>query len=198
MKRLTMKRLAMALVAVALVAVGLIGGAADVKAQNNIYGQNQLAGIYMRNSSRGFSSEQIRGQLYNRTVPQYGFSSVNRNQFSSLVRWGNSPVSSGRSKPFSTAPGNGSVSPWLSLSEPFSSSAHNYYTQVRPQLEQQRAQQQAARQQAAMQRQLNQMAAKPPYDPTGSDSMAPTGHVAVYMNYGGYYQPVQPGPNTGR
>jgi hypothetical protein len=192
-----MKRLTMTFVA-ALVAVGLIGGATNVEAQNNLYGKNQLNGIYLQNTARGFSSERIRGQLYNRTVPQYGFSSVNRNQFSNLVNWGNSPVSSGRSKPFSTAPGNGSVSPWLALSEPFSSSAHNYYTQVRPQLDQQRAQQQAARQQAMMQRQLNQLAAKPPYDPSGNDALAPTGHAAVYMNYGGFYQPVQAGPNTGR
>ncbi len=182
----------------ALFVVGAIAAATEARAQSSLYAKNQLRGISLQNSSAGFSSERLRQTLYNRTVPQYGFSSINRNQFSNLVSWGNSPTSSGRSKPFSTAPGNGSVSPWLALSEPFSSSAHNYYTQVRPQLDQQRAQQQAARQQAMMQSQLNKLAAKPPYDPSGSNSMAPTGHVAVFMNYGSFYPPVRPGPNTGR
>jgi hypothetical protein len=38
-----------------------------------------------------------------------------------------------------------------------------------------------------MQRQLGQIGAQPPYDPTGSEMRAPTGHGSVYMNYGGYY-----------
>jgi hypothetical protein len=192
-----MTRLMTARLMTALLVAGAAAGTSEVRAQNGYFGQNQLRGLYTANSTAGFSSERIRQTLYNRTVPQYGFSSMNRSQFSNLVNWGNQPTSA-RKKPFSTAPGAGSVSPWLALSEPFSSSAHNYYTQVRPQLDQQRAQQQAARQNAMMQQQLNQLAAKPPYDPSGNDRLAPTGHAAVYMNYGGFYTPMQAGPNVGR
>jgi hypothetical protein len=43
-----------------------------------------------------------------------------------------------------------------------------------------------------LQGQLNDLAARPPYDPTGSERMAPTGHTVGFLNYGGYYTPVQP------
>jgi hypothetical protein len=29
----------------------------------------------------------------------------------------------------------------------------------------------------------------PPYAITGTEDMVPTGHVAAFMNYGGYYTP---------
>jgi hypothetical protein len=150
------------------------------------YAQNQLNGIYARNSTQVFTTDRVRANLFNRTVPQYGYSQVNRGLFN------NSLSTRAPQKPFTGAGGGGSVSPWLALSDPFTSSAHNYYTQVRPQLEQQRLNQQMAARNMQMQRQLNQMAAQPPYDPGGNENMAPTGHAAAYLNYGGYYQPVQP------
>jgi hypothetical protein len=169
-----------------MVAAGSLATADAARGQGGTYAQNQLDGIAARNSAKIFSTDRARANIYNRTVPQYGYSQVNRGLFSQSLS------SRGPSKPFSGATGGGSVSPWLSLSEPFSSSAHNYYTQVRPQLEQQRMNQQMAARSQQMQRQLNSMAAQGPYDPVGSENMAPTGHAAVYFNYGGYYQPVQP------
>ena len=154
--------------------------------QTSIYAQNQLNGIYTRNSTQVFTTDRVRANLYNRTVPQYGYSTVNRGLFNQSLNQ-RSPQ-----KPFGGQGNFGSVSPWLALSDPFTSTAHNYYTQVRPQLDQQRMNQQMAARNQQMQRQLNQMAAQGPYSTTGNENMAPTGHAAVYFNYGGYYQPVQP------
>jgi hypothetical protein len=42
-----------------------------------------------------------------------------------------------------------------------------------------------------LQHQLNTLAAQPPFDPRGSDTEAPTGHVTVFQNYAGYYPPIQ-------
>lgn len=151
------------------------------------YAQNQINGLYRRNSSSNYTTQTIRSRLLNRTVPQYGFSQANRGLFSGVL--GNGPTAG---KPFAGASGGGSVSPWLALSEPFTSSAHNYYTQVRPQLDQQRINQQMAARSQQMQRQLNSMAARGPYSITGDEHMAPTGHTAAFFNYGGYYQPVRP------
>ena len=105
----------------------------------------------------------------------------------------NSPqLGAAKSKPFSNFVGQGSVTPWLGLSQPFTSPTTNYFTNVRPQLDQQRANQQMAMRNAQLQKQLNSIAAQAPYNPTGNENMAPTGHAAVYLNYGGYYTPVQP------
>jgi hypothetical protein len=164
---------------IALLGLGLVA-ADSAQAQ---YTRNVLRGLHERNSASNFTSDRIRTNLYNTSVPMNNFSQVNRGLFSGAL---------GRSKPFAGAGGGPSVSPWLALSEPFSSSAHNYYTQVRPQLDQQRVNQQMAARNQQMQRQLNSMAAQGPYSPTGSTAMAPTGHAAAYMNYGGYYTPVQP------
>ncbi|HYO25757.1 MAG TPA: hypothetical protein VEQ85_12510 [Lacipirellulaceae bacterium] len=153
------------------------------------YAENTLNSIYANNSARGFSSERIRNNIYNRTVPTYNFSSANRGLFNS--------GGATRSKPFTGLGGGSSVSPWLALTEPFTSSANNYYTNVRPQLDQQRINQQLASRNQQMQRQLNSMAAQGPYSTTGNENMAPTGHAAAYMNYGGYYTPVQV-PKTAR
>jgi hypothetical protein len=95
-------------------------------------------------------------------------------------------------KPFSTISRGPSVTPYLALDQPFANSATNYYTLVRPQLEQQRINQQMQRQTELMQRQLSQVTSRPPYDPQGSEMMAPTGHGAVYMNYGSYYTMPRP------
>jgi hypothetical protein len=152
------------------------------------YTRNALNTLHAQNSASRYSADRIRANLYNSSVPINNYSQANRGLFNNVLR---QPLS----KPFSNASGGGSVSPWLALSEPFSSSAHNYYTQVRPQLDQQRLNQiQAARNQQ-LQRQLNSLAAQGPYSTTGNANMAPTGHVAAFFNYGGYYQPVQPTKN---
>ena len=172
-----------------LLVAGSLATTDRASGQGTSYGQSQLNGIYARNSTKVFTSDRVRANLYNRTVPQYGYSQVNRGLFSQSL------TSRTAQKPFTGATSGGSVSPWLALSDPFTSTAHNYYTQVRPQLEQQRLNQQMAARNQQMQRQLNSLAAQPPYDPTGSENMAPTGHAAAFFNYGGYYQPVQPTKN---
>jgi hypothetical protein len=91
-------------------------------------------------------------------------------------------------KPFSSISKGPSVTPYLALDNPFTSPATSYYTQIRPQLEQQRVNQQQERQNQLMQRQISQYTAIRPFDPTGSEMRAPTGHASVYMNLGGYYQ----------
>jgi hypothetical protein len=162
--------------------VGMLVVSACAQAQQSLYTSNYANALRQNNSVGAFTTRQIQSQIVNRTVPQYGFSNVNRNIF------GGSPLS----KPFKNSGGGGGVSPWLALSQPFSSPTTNYYTQVRPQLDQQRANQQQAIRNEQMRRQLTSLAARGPYSATGNQNMAPTGHAAVYMNYGGYYQPVEP------
>jgi hypothetical protein len=176
------------ILSIAVLGVGL---AMTGEAWGQTYAQTQMNTMYRRNSTANFTTGQMRANIMNRTVPQYGFSTANRGIFSQVLN--SSPLG----KPFTGASGGGSVSPWLALSEPFSSSAHNYYTQVRPQLEQQRMNQMQMARNQQMQRQLNAMAAQSPYSATGSENMSPTGHGAVYMNYGGYYN-VQRTPKGGQ
>jgi len=174
-----MSRLAL-LVAVIAVSVLSVPVAAQQRSGGSMYTNTQLANLKRRNSASGFSQGQIRNDLFRRTVPQYNFSSQNRNIFGSLIGRQNQ-------KPFSNVGARGGVSPYLGLSAPFSSTAEQYYTQVRPQLQQQRINQQMAQRNAQLQHQLNSIAARPPYNPSGSESVTPTGHVAVFQNHGGYY-----------
>lgn len=154
------------------------------------YGASQASAFAQRNSASRYTSQQVRTGVMNSSLPRTGMSG-GASLFNSALT--GKPMGGAKgAKPFAGAGGGGSVSPWLALSDPFASTAHSYYTQVRPQLEQQRANQIAASRSAQLQHQLNQMAAQPPYDPSGSDNMTPTGHAAAYMNYGGYYTPVQP------
>jgi len=182
-----MKRcLLLVLLATASVGTASQGPCAFGQGNQSLYTRNQLASFTGPSSASYFSSRQISSNIYNRSVPQYNFSNVNRGLF-------NAPAAGApKSKPFANSVGQGSVSPWLALSQPFTSPTTNYYSNVRPQLDQQRMNQQLASRNAQMQHQLNAMAAKPPYDPTGSENMAPTGHAAAFQNYGGYYTPVQP------
>lgn len=174
-----MKRFTISL-AVGIMLVAAHG--ASAQSSSSPWTQSQLRALATTNSVANYSVDRIRGQVVNRSVPNFAFSSQNyRSMF-------NGSLTGARSgKPFSALGAAASVSPYLSLSEPFTSSAHNYYTQVRPQLDQQRQQQMAMR---SRQSQQTSITAVPPYDPQGSQAMAPTGHAAVYMNYAGYYPPV--------
>ncbi|MCA9261191.1 MAG: hypothetical protein KDA61_18375 [Planctomycetales bacterium] len=154
-------------------------------AQNTVADRAVASVTNVGNAAR-YGADAIRNRIYSEAVPQYWFSNVNRGMFqsSSTAR---------RSKPFSSMQTGSSVSPYLGLSQPFTSSATNYYTQVRPQIEQQRAQEAMQRQIMQQQRQMGQYAVQGPYSIRGSERYAPTGHAAVFMNYGGYYpQPAPP------
>jgi hypothetical protein len=181
-RRDAMKRNAIFLVCAAL----LLGGAGASQAQStnaSAWTSTALGSIQLNNSAAAFSPSRIQRQIFNSSVPQYrGISPTNySNLFSSSL------VSGRRQKPFSNLSNPVSVTPYLALSDPFTSSAHSYYTQVRPQLEQQRINDQMARRSVQMQQQLTSLAAQPPYNPQGNPNLTPTGHAAVYMNYGGYY-----------
>jgi hypothetical protein len=170
------------LLVIAVVSVLAVGG--EAFAQQSFYTKTQLGGYRINNSTQGYSSQRIRNNIYNRSVPQFNYNSLNRNLFQSSL--------TGRplQKPFSNPAGRPSVSPYLGLSAPFSSTAEQYYTQVRPQLQQQRVNQQLAARNAQMQQQLNSLAAQATLATASNEDLVPTGHVAAFMNYGGYYTPV--------
>ena len=179
------------LITLSLTLVVGLAAAVEASAQalsKSTFTETMLNTLAIRNSVANFNPSRIQRQVVNQTVPVYNFTPTNyRNLLSTSL------VGAQRgSKPFSSLSNPQSVSPYLALSEPFTSSAQAYYTQVRPQLEQQRMNQQMAARAMQMQQQLTSMAARPPYDPSGNQNMMPTGHTAVFMNYGGYYP--QPGP----
>jgi hypothetical protein len=172
-----------------LLGLAIVGLLTASQAHGQNYGRNLIGTLHDQTNSSGFTAQRLRSDIYNRSVPRYQFSQVNRGLFNSALT--GRPLQKS-AKPFSNAGGGGSVSPWLALSEPFTSTASNYYTHVRPQLEQQRINQQIAQRNMQLQRQLQSLNTVPPYSPTGDASKAPTGHAAAFFNYGGYYQPVQP------
>jgi hypothetical protein len=132
-----------------------------------------------------YSANRIRNSAMNAPVPRSGLG-----QYSTGVT---SNAFGRASKPFSSISKGPSVTPYLALDNPFTSPATSYYTQIRPQMEQQRVNQEQQRQNQLLQRQMSQYTAIRPYDPTGSEMRAPTGHASVYMNHGGYYTMPVPG-----
>lgn len=175
----------------ALVVLALV--AHDVHSQVTNYGTQTVGSFVRQNSAAFFSRSQINNSILNRAVPLYGFSNANRgvlnNAFSTRPQ-------SKPQKPFSNVQRGGTnVTPYIGLlsENPFNSSVTNYYALVRPQIEQQRQNEQIMKQNIAIQRRLNDIAAMAPYNPAGSEQMAPTGHVAVYQNMGGFYPQVAAG-----
>ncbi|MCC6491913.1 MAG: hypothetical protein IT424_02710 [Pirellulales bacterium] len=161
-------------------------------AQNtsSVYTKTTLNSYQLRNSVAGFTSDRIRNTVVRRSIPQYSFSNVNRGLLQGVT--GNTP--SRPVKPFSNVQRGTNVTPYIGLlsENPFNSSVTNYYSLVRPQIEQQRTNERIQQQNLAIQRRLNDIAAQAPYDPSGSEQLAPTGHVAVYQNFGGYYPQAAP------
>jgi hypothetical protein len=148
------------------------------------YTKNRLNSYKYQNSTKRYSTSRFTKQAYRQSVPRYSqYSNTNiRSQI-----FGNTSTSRPKNKPFSSATRGPSVTPYLGLSGLPTGGAPNYYSNVKPRLEQQRVNQRNQRQARAMQHQLNQVAAQGPYSIKGSDAMAPTGHAAVHMNLGGYY-----------
>lgn len=162
----------------------MIGFALHAHAQTN-FSQTQLNQLNNRNSASAFTGQRVMSSVINRSVPQYNFSTVNRGILKGAM--GSSMAS--RQKPFSQAQRGPSTSPYLGLlsDNPFTSTTTNYFSNVRPQLEQQKMNEKLQMQNIRMQKQLEEVAAKPPYDIAGSEDRAPTGHAAVYQNNGGVY-----------
>ena len=157
------------------------------------YAATQLRTIQGRNSAKAFSIDNVNQRVMNSSVVPVGVAGVNRQRF---VSSGASAMGAPRqplvgnagmagSKPFSRVDRGPAVSPYLALNNPFST-AEDYYNIVKPLQEQRRTNDAVARQQYAQQRKLNQIAAMGPYQITGSDRFAPTGHASGFMRLGNY------------
>jgi hypothetical protein len=160
----------------ALAVLGMVVIESRASAQS-VYTRNRMNAISQGNSASGYTTNRVRRQVYRQAVPQYQYNTLNQNLFRSQL--------TGRS--LQGSPSRSPVSPYMGLSQPFSSTGEQYYTQIRPRQDQQRFNQQMAARNAQMQHQLNSMAAQAPYQVEGSEEMAPTGHTAAFMNTGGYY-----------
>jgi len=79
------------------------------------------------------------------------------------------------------APPGPTVSPYINLLRAGNSPAANYYGLVRPQLQTNAGLQ-------SLQQQFLSAQGRPPGGPDLSDDMLVTGHAAVFMNLGGYFQ----------
>jgi hypothetical protein len=178
----------MKLFAILSVMLSLVVIASDAAAQG-VYLEKTLGGLKNRNTASGFTSDMMKNRTINRSVPQYSFSTVNQNMFRSA-----STSSRPAQKPFSSFNRSSGLTPYMGLlaSNPFTSTTDNYFSVVRPQIEQQKINEQLQQRNLMLQRQLNDVALKGAANPQGDVERAPTGHVSVYMNYGGYYTPVQP------
>jgi len=177
-----------------LIILWVVTSAVELQAQSGQTGSGfadaSLRAIRNRNSMDRFSTSRITNQIRNRSVTQSGVAGINRRSYLN-----NSTSQIQKSKPFSGVQKGPAVSPYLALSNPFTSTATSYYTQVRPLAEQRRMQQQQQRQQRVLERQqyihqkkLNQAAAQGPYSITGSEEFAPTGHAAGYMQLGNFQE----------
>lgn len=155
----------------------------QANAQQANYTQSQLNILKNQNSAAALTSDRMRSQVFNAAVPQYNFSSVNRGLFKGAMS------GQTKSKPFSHVNQGPNSSPYLGLlsDNPFTSTTTNYFNNVRPRIEQQKMNEKLMQQNMKMQQQLTEAAARPPYDVTGSEERAPTGHAAVYQNHGGVY-----------
>ena len=161
-----------------------VGLAVQAQAQQQpSYTQSQLNSIKNQSSASAYSTQRFKNQIFGSAVPQFNFSSVNRNIFKGATS------GPSKSKPFSQVQRGPSTSPYMGLlsDNPFTSTTTNYFNHVRPQLEQQKMNEKLMEQNIKMQKQLEEVSARPPYDITGSEERAPTGHAAVYQNNGGVY-----------
>jgi hypothetical protein len=187
------------------VVVQIAALATAVMAQQTIsnYAAGQLSAIKQRNSPEQYSVDQIKNQVKNQSIPRAGVRGVNLQNFARQPLVGSGGMAGG-SKPFSRIDRGPTVSPYLSLNNPFST-AEDYYNIVRPLQEQRRTNDAVAQQQYMQQRKLNQIAAQGPFQITGDPDAAPTGHgsgfmrLGTYMNTGGYFAPpTQPKSARGR
>lgn len=159
------------------------------------FAQTQLNNIMSRNSISQFTTGRIVQQVRNQAVPPAGIGGINRQNF---IGRGSSPLGGPASKPFTGLDRGPSVSPYLTLANPFSTPS-DFYNIVRPQQDQRAFNDRVSRQQYAQSRKLNQLAAQGPYEITGNDKAAPTGHGTGFMQFGsfmntGNYFPPATGP----
>lgn len=101
------------------------------------------------------------------------------------------PGSISDSKPFTNIDRPPTVSPYLRLFDTTvgggSSSIDNYNTLVRPQLEQQAFNTNVVRQAQVLNQRVQQISARPDFNPQGSDRMMATGHTTTFGYYSHFY-----------
>lgn len=100
---------------------------------------------------------------------------------------------SGGAKPFSSVSRGPTVSPYLNLFVGTDGLAGddevalNYQTLVKPQIRQQEINQSFQLQQQALNRRVQQLSARPAFDPRGSQTQSPTGHPTAFFNHSHFY-----------
>ncbi len=155
------------------------------------YAEAQLKSIKSGNSVKQYSIARENRNVINSSVTRTGVRGINQQNY---LFGNNQSMAPRSSKPFSMIDRGPTVSPYLQLSNPLST-ASDYYNVVKPLQEQRNTNDRLMRQQYAQARKLNQIAAQGPYQVTGNEDAAPTGHstgfmkYGTYMNLGGYFAP---------
>ncbi|MEQ8849313.1 hypothetical protein [Botrimarina sp.] len=100
------------------------------------------------------------------------------------------PTAISDSKPFTNITRPPTVSPYLRLFDTNltgAASFDNYNTLVRPRLEQQAFNDNVSRQTYQLNQRVQQISARPDYNPQGSDQMMATGHTTTFGYYSHFY-----------
>lgn len=153
-----------------------------VLAQSNSTFTDRTVSNLTRGSTAGFhSAQRFQNQAFQRAAPRFLFSNVNRDLFSTRQV----------QKPFAGAQRSASVSPYLGLGGGRTSTVNNYYSLVRPQMQQQRQNERLRNAQVRQQQQLQAATARSPFSYgnrlEGAQDLMPTGHGASFLNFFGYY-----------
>jgi|GEM_PF-1398579 len=164
--------------------------------QSKDYGSTALNGIHNSNSASRYTVGSVIQQNLARSVTSPGVSGINQSSYTSFLA-PPSPRTSPRTKPFSSISRGPAVTPYITYSGSLNT-VSDYYSIIRPQQRQRQINLQQQRHNFATQRRLNQLAARPPYNPRGSDSIAPTGHAAVFQSAGNYLNLGSFYPQAGR
>src|SRR5215213_8510639 len=115
---------------VSLMAVMLVAGESRGQAGFAASELNRLSSV---SNPAAYSADRIRANVINSALPRSGLGNFGGGSVSNVL---------GRSnKPFASISRGPSVTPYLALDNPFTSTATSYYTQIRPQIEQQRVNQ---------------------------------------------------------
>jgi hypothetical protein len=184
-----------------------IGLAASVWIANSAaFAQTSGISVNSRASAGGYTGTEIRS-IYRQDIGQgYTGSSLNSIALQSAqARVGNvgqssagfgtvssvpSVSSSSSSKPFSSVSSSPAVSPYMNLfRDDFGDASDlNYQTLVRPQLQQQQYNQQFQRQNMELSSRVQKISAQSAFqNPSGSESMYPTGHPTAFGGYSHFY-----------
>jgi hypothetical protein len=159
------------------------------------YTGQALRNIYNQDIGTGYTVQSLNGialQNAQSRVPYVGQSSYQPDAPAATIGPG---VSDRATKPFSSLTTTPTISPYLNLfnTSRTGTSAFNYQTLVRPQLQQQALNQQQQRQNLDIDRKVQALAARGAYtSAAGSDQQVPTGHETTFMYYGHYYASESP------